>query len=199
MERSWRSARPRARILPAATLAIRDEARALLADAGSRAADLVAEAGHVADEIRSRAHEAGRDEGLAYAQRLLVEIQQTRLRALEGGELRRTAAELALEMARRLLGATWAGEPGLWARAVVDAAVPLRRARAISLRVSPSSATAVRAQLSADLASGTVELVEDPVVDDAGCIAVSDCGKVDGRLSTMLAAFRGPLGLEEEA
>jgi len=199
VERSWRSARPRARILRAATLIARDEARALLAEAGSRAADLVAGAEHAAEEIRGRAREAGRDEGLAYAQRLLVEIQRSRLRALEAGELRRTAAELALEMARRLLGATWAGEPGLWARAVLDAAVPLRRARAISLRVSPSSAPAVRVHLSTELASGTVDLVEDPEVDDAGCVAVADCGKVDGRLSTMLAAFRGPLGLEEGA
>ena len=199
MERPWGSARLRARILPAANFVARDEARALLAEAGSRAAELVAEAEHSADEIRSRAREAGWDEGLAYAQRLLVEIQQARARALEAGELRRTAAELALEMARRLLGASWAGEPGLWARAVLDAAAPLRRTRSISLRVSPSSAPSVRAELSAELASGAVQLVEDPEVADAGCVAVAECGKVDGRLSTMLAAFRGPLGLEEGA
>ena len=197
MERPWRSIRPRARILPAGTLAARDEARALLAEAGSRAVELVAEAERASEEIRRAAQEAGRDEGLAYAQRLLVEIQQTRLRALEGGELRRTAAELGLEIARRVLGASWAKEPGAWARAVIEAAAPLRRARGISLRISPSSARGVRRQLSAELASGVVEVVEDPAVDEAGCVAVSDCGRVDGRLSTMLAAFRGPLGLDD--
>ena len=36
-----------------------------------------------------------------------------------------------------------------------------------------------------------------PGTDEAGCVAVSPCGRVDGRLSTMLASFRGPLGLEE--
>ena len=197
MERPWRSALPRARVLPPATLAARDEARVLLAEARSHAAELIADAERAAEEIRSRAEEAGRDEGLAYAQRLLVEIQQARLRALEAGELRRTAAELALEMTRRLLGSAWALEPGHWAMAVVEAAVPLRRTRAISLRVSPSSAAAVRAQLPAELASGTVNLVEDPAIDEAGCVAVSDCGRVDGRLSKMIAAFRGPLGLED--
>ena len=48
-----------------------------------------------------------------------------------------------------------------------------------------------------ELASGAVEIVEDSTVDEAGCIAASSCGRVDGRLSTMLASFRGPLGLEE--
>jgi flagellar biosynthesis/type III secretory pathway protein FliH len=197
VERPWTSARSRARILPAATLAARDEARELVSAAESRAADLVAEAGQAAEEIRSAARDAGRDEGLAYAQRLLVEIQQARLRSLEAGELRRTAAELALEMTRRVLGESWSTEPGTWARAVLEAAAPLRRARAISLRVSPSSAPAVRAQLSPELASGTVELIEDPAIDQPGCIAVSDCGRVDGLLATMLAAFRGPLGVED--
>jgi flagellar biosynthesis/type III secretory pathway protein FliH len=58
---------------------------------------------------------------------------------------------------------------------------------------------AVRQALLAEIASGAVELVEDSTLDEAGCVAVSSCGRVDGRLSTMLASFRGPLGLEEPA
>ena len=67
----------------------------------------------------------------------------------------------------------------------------------LSLRVPPASVASVRLALAAQLASGAVEIVEDSTLDEAGCVAVSSCGRVDGRLSTMLASFRGPLGLEE--
>jgi len=175
----------------------RDEARRLLAAAEARAAELVEHAEHTAEAIRSAARDAGRDEGLAYAQRLLVEIQQVRLRTLEGDALRRSVSELALAVTRRVLGEAWEAEPSAWARAVLAAAEPLRRAAALSLRVAPAGAEGVRRALAAQVASGTVEIVEDSTLDEAGCIAVSSCGRVDGRLSTMLASFRGPLGLEE--
>ncbi|HEY3585963.1 MAG TPA: hypothetical protein VGK85_02370, partial [Myxococcaceae bacterium] len=80
METPWTSNRPRARILPAPVVDARDEAGRLLEAAQARAAEVVEEAEHAAEAIRSAARDAGRDEGLAYAQRLLVEIQQTRLR-----------------------------------------------------------------------------------------------------------------------
>lgn len=176
----------------------RDRARELLDVAEARAAERVAEAEHQAEDIRNAAREAGRDEGLAYAQRLLIEIQQQRLRSLEGGALARVATELALEMTRRVLGDAWTTDPGAWARALLVAAAPLRRAEAIRLHVAPASGPAVRAALSAEADAGTVDVVADAAMTEAGCLAVSGCGKVDGRLSTMLAAFRGPLGLEEE-
>ncbi len=198
METPWTSNRPRARILPAPVLDARDEARRLLEAAQTRAAELVGEAEQAAEAIRSAARDAGRDEGLAYAQRLLVEIQQTRLRTLEGDALRRSVSELALAMTRRVLGEAWEADPSAWARAVLAAAEPLRRAAALSLRVAPESAEAVRRALAAQVASGSVEVVEDTTLDEAGCVAVSSCGRADGRLSTMLASFRGPLGLEEQ-
>jgi flagellar biosynthesis/type III secretory pathway protein FliH len=126
-----------------------------------------------------------------------VEIQQARLRTLEGEALRRNVSELALAVTRQVLGEAWEAEPSTWARAVFTAAEPLRRAAALSLRVSPASATAVRDALAVEIAAGSVGVVEDAAVDEAGCIAVSSCGRVDGRLSTMLASFRGPLGIEE--
>ena len=194
----WTSARQRARILPVPLMEARDRARELLDVAEARAAERVAEAEHQAEDIRNAAREAGRDEGLAYAQRLLIEIQQQRLRSLEGGALARVATELALEMTRRVLGDAWTTDPGAWARALLVAAAPLRRAEAIRLHVAPASGPAVRAALSAEADAGTVDVVADAAMTEAGCLAVSGCGKVDGRLSTMLAAFRGPLGLEEE-
>jgi flagellar biosynthesis/type III secretory pathway protein FliH len=106
-------------------------------------------------------------------------------------------SELALAVARRVLGEAWEADPSAWALAVLSAAEPLRRASALSLRVAPGSAPAVRRELVAQIASGVVEIVEDSTVDQAGCIAVSSCGRVDGRLTTMLASFRGPLGLED--
>ncbi|RPH70661.1 MAG: hypothetical protein EHM78_10515 [Myxococcaceae bacterium] len=199
METRWTSVCPRARILPAPLLAARDDARQLLSAAEARAAELISEAEQAAESVRSEAREAGRDEGLAYAQRLLVEIQQARLRTLEGEALRRNVSELALTVARRVLGDAWEVAPSLWARAVFAAAEPLRRSAALSLRVAPSSAAAVRDGLVAEIASGAVQVVGDPTVDEAGCIAVSSCGRVDGKLSTMLASFRGPLGLEDPA
>ncbi|HUM09351.1 MAG TPA: FliH/SctL family protein [Myxococcaceae bacterium] len=197
METPWTSTRPRARILPAPLLTSGDQARELLRAAETRAAELIAEAEHEGDSIRNAARDAGRDEGLAYAQRLLVEIQQARLRTLEGEALRRSVSELALAMTRRVLGDAWEADPDRWVRAVLEAVAPLRRSAAISLRVAPASAPAIRDRLSAEIARGTVDVVEDPAIREAGCVAVSSCGQVDGRLSTMLASFRGPLGLEE--
>jgi flagellar biosynthesis/type III secretory pathway protein FliH len=197
VETPWTSIRPRARILPAPLLDARDEARRILGAAEARAAELVEEAEHAAESIRSAARDAGRDEGLAYAQRLLVEIQQTRLRTLEGEALRRSVSELALAVTRRVLGDAWEADPSIWARAVLGAAEPLRRAAALSLHVAPASAAAVRDALPAEVSSGRVEVLEDASLDEAGCVAVSSWGRVDGRLSTMLASFRGPLGLEE--
>ncbi|HZJ52537.1 MAG TPA: FliH/SctL family protein [Myxococcaceae bacterium] len=199
METPWTSACPRARILPAPVLAARDDAQQILTAAQARATELVAEAEQAAVSIRSDAREAGRDEGLAYAQRLLVEIQQTRVRTLEGAALRREVSELALAVARRVLGDAWDADPSIWARALLAAAEPLRRSAALSLRVAPASAAAVRNGLAAEIASGAVQVVEDLTVDEAGCVAVSSCGRVDGKLSTMLASFRGPLGLEDPA
>jgi len=199
VETPWTSACPRARILPAPVLSARDEARELLAAAEARAAGLIVEAERAAESIRNEARETGRDEGLAYAQRLLVEIQQARLRTLEGEALRRNVSELALTVARRVLGDSWDVEPSTWARAVMSAAEPLRRDAALTLRVAPASAAAVRDGLATEIASGAVQVLEDPTVDEAGCIAVSPCGRVDGKLSTMLASFRGPLGLEDPA
>ena len=120
MERPWTSSRPRARVLQAPILEARDEARELVLAAEAHATELIAEAEHAAEQIRATARESGRDEGLLYAQRLLVEIQQTRIRTLEGGALRRSVSELALEMTRRLLGGCWSAEPGTWARALLD-------------------------------------------------------------------------------
>jgi flagellar biosynthesis/type III secretory pathway protein FliH len=168
----------------------------VLAAAEAQAAGRLAEAEQQADALRSAAREAGQDEGLAYAQRLMVEMQQQRLRVIDGQPLARTATELALAMTRRVLGEAWTAEPGTWARALLAAAAPLRRSERISLHVSPASGAAVRAALSVEIDAGAVDVVEDCAVDDAGCVAVSGWGKVDGRLSTMLAAFRGPLGLE---
>lgn len=197
METPWTSMRPSARIVPAPVLDAHAQARALVSAAEQRAAELVQEAEHAAESIRRAACEAGRDEGLAYAQRLLVEIQQARLRSLEGEALRRTVGELALAVTRRVLGDAWVADPATWARAVLAAAAPLRRAAALSLRVAPAQAGAVREALAREIAAGAVDVLQDPAVDEAGCIAVSSCGRVDGRLSPMLASFRGPLGLAE--
>ena len=197
MGTSWIAGTGRARILPAPLLSARDRAHEVLAVAEAEAAERVAEAEQQAHDIRSAARDAARDEGLAYAQRLLLEIQGQHLRMLEADTLARTATELALAMVRRVLGEAWATDPGTWACAVLAAAAPLRRAEAISLHVSPPSAPAVRDALRAELAAGKVQVVEDSKIDEAGCLAVSGCGKVDGRLSTMVAAFRGPLGVED--
>src|SRR6186997_1645834 len=143
--------RPAARILSAPVLDAREEARRLVNAAEQRAAELVDHAEHAAESIRSAAREAGRDEGLAYAQRLLVEIQQARLRTLEGEALRRNVSELALAVTRQVLGEAWEAEPSTWTRAVFTAAEPLRREAALSLRVSPASATAVRDALAVEI------------------------------------------------
>ncbi|HEY1905694.1 MAG TPA: FliH/SctL family protein [Myxococcaceae bacterium] len=197
METPWTSSRPRARIVPAPVLDARDDAREILGTAEARAAEIVADAEHAAEAIRTAAREEGRDEGLQYAQRLLVEIQQARLRTLEGEALRRSVSELALAVARRVLGEAWEADPSSWTRAVLAAAEPLRRAAALSVRVAPSSVASVRRALHAEIQAGTVEVVQDSAIDEAGCVAVSSSGRVDGRLTTMLASFRGPLGLEE--
>lgn len=185
--------RNRARILPAVQLEAGDLAREILAAAAARADALVADAERESERIRAAARTAGRQDGLAEAQRVLVEVHRARMRLLGDAELGRTAAELALEMVARVLAESWAAGPGGWARTCAAAAEPLRRSRALRLHVSPASGEAVRAALAAEVAGATIEVIEDGAIDEEGCVAVSECGRVDARLTTILAAFREAL------
>jgi len=188
--RACGTSRTRAQILPAVQLEARDLAREILSAASGRADALLADAERQSEEIRAAARAAGRQDGLAEAQRVLVEVQRARARLLEDVELNRTAADLALEMVSRVLGASWAADPVTWARACAAAAEPLRRSRALRLHVAPASGEAVRLALASEIGAGALAVIEDGTMGEEGCIAVSECGRVDARLSTILTAFR---------
>ena len=105
--------------------------------------------------------------------------------------MRRFAIALGLAIAERILGAPGVTDAEAWGRACAAALEALRPARSLRLRVAPGHGPGVRAALAAMPAEAELDLhvEEDPTVREPGCIAESECGRVDGLLSTQLAAI----------
>jgi type III secretion protein L len=190
----WDVPGPRARVVRAEALDARRERESLLAAAREQADALLREAEAQRDGVREEARAAGRAEGLAAAQEAIVEIQLQRTRLLDAEVTTAAIVEVAMAVARRILGESWSICPERWASACAEALGPLRRTRGLTLRVAPGAAVALRPALEALLdAAGAVldvRLEEDASIEEPGCIAHSEAGRVDGRLSTQLAALR---------
>ena len=114
---------------------------------------------------------------------------------LEALDLAATAAfysrYLGLAVAERILGDRRVTDPEAWGQACAAALEVLRPAHGVRLRVAPGNGPGVRAVLAALPVTAALELTvdEDPTLDEPGCIAESECGRVDGLLSTQLAAI----------
>ena len=157
--------------------AAEEEARNIVADAEAARARAIADAA-----------EDGRREGQARAAATLAAAARERDRLLRGAE--REVVELAVAVARKVLGR----ELGRGGEAVVDlaaaAVAEARSRRDVMLRVSPADAAAVRAAggTFAALSRAPVRIVEDPSIAQGGVIVETEAGRIDARIEAQLEA-----------
>lgn len=156
----------------------------------------------LSETLRTSAREQGYQEGVARAQAevqgQLIEVmsaltaaQQERHRiALEHeGAL----ADLALSIARSVIGAHLDADPQLVARIVRETIHELEPSTALEVRVHPDSVPVVeasRAELERMVqGSGRIDIIADDSVDHGGVVLVSPVGEVDARIETKLSVL----------
>jgi flagellar assembly protein FliH len=175
----------------------RERSREILAAAEAEAERLRAGAIAEVSEARSAAAAAGFAEGRGLAAAILAragEVREAKLAELDGA-----VVEVAIEIARRIVGRELATRPD----AVLDVARRALRAAAgsgdIVLRVATGDLAAVREaddELRGLLERGALSLAEDPTLA-RGEIVVEACrGRIDARIDAQLEAFRKALRAE---
>ncbi len=184
MNRVIKGTGPPARVVPGAVFDARDEAGRIVDEARAEAAS-----------IRDKARAEGREAGLAEASALVALARALRARALDAA--RDDVVELAVDLARRVIGAELALRPEAVADVCAHALRLARRARDVVVRVHPDDLAAVTAArpalLEAAGRSGGVAFQSDPDVGRGGCIVESELGRVDARLEPQLAAIEQAL------
>lgn len=172
-------------------------AREVIAAAEEEAARVRAEASAVALEARRAAADAGHAEGLgraAAALALAAEAREARLAELDGA-----VVDVAIEIARRLVGRELASSP----EAVVDVARRALRAAAgcgdIVLRAAPGDLATLREAdgvLRTLIDRGGLAIEPDPALAPGEVVVEASRGRVDARIGAQLDAFRRALDPE---
>ncbi len=156
----------------------------------------------LAETLRSGAREQGYQEGIARAQAevqsQLLEVMTTltaaqqerhRLAVQHEGAL----ADLALQIARKVIGAHLEADPTLVARIVQHAISELEPSTALEVRINPQDLAAVesaRREVERLVSGGgRIDIIADETVDVGGVVLVSPVGEVDARISTKLSVL----------
>jgi flagellar biosynthesis/type III secretory pathway protein FliH len=156
----------------------------------------------VTEALRSGAQQQGYSEGIARAQAEVHTTVMEAMAALTSAQQERHAlalqhegalADLALRIARKVIGAHLEADPTIVARIVQDTLGELEPTVALEVHVHPEDLTTVEAARS-ELdrlvsGSGSVQIIADNSVDRGGCLLVSPVGDVDARISTKLAVL----------
>lgn len=164
-----------------------EAARRLEEAARASAARIVAAARDEADAIERAAAQRGREDGLAGVTEL-----RARAVAERDGWLAEAESELvalALEVARRVVGAAALSDPEVAVRSAQRVLGAARGRRSLALRVSPRDHAAVLAA-EPQLAGGRgVRIVADPSVAPGGAVLESESGEITACLESQLAAL----------
>jgi flagellar assembly protein FliH len=174
-------------------LATRDEAQRLLDEAAADARAIVEGARSEAEQLLLAARERAREEAHAETARWLASVAVERERLLSSAEAEVVA--LALEVARRVVGVAAERHPEIAVESASRALAAARHRAALSLRVHPADAPAVRAaerRLSSEVGRAVV-LVEDDAVGRGGAVVSSEAGTVVASLEAQLQALRRAL------
>jgi flagellar assembly protein FliH len=156
----------------------------------------------LSETLRSGAREQGYQEGVARAQAevqsqllevmaTLTAAQQERYRLAQQHE--GALADLALQIARKVIGAHLEADPTLVSRIVQHAISELEPSTSLEVRVNPGDLAQVEAsrrELERLVqGGGRVEIVGDDRVDIGGVVLVSPVGEVDARIETKLSVL----------
>ena len=156
----------------------------------------------LAETLRSGARDQGYQEGIARAQAevqsqllevmsALTDAQQERHRLAVQHE--GALADLALQIARKVIGAHLDADPTLVSRIVQHAIAELEPSTSLVVRLNPGDVATVEAsrrELERLVSgSGKIEIVADETVDRGGVVLVSPVGEVDARIETKLAVL----------
>jgi flagellar biosynthesis/type III secretory pathway protein FliH len=160
--------------------------REVVAAAEARAREILANAEAERARVLAQAREEGMREGEARAAAALVGAAGARDRLLR--DAGREVAELALAVARKVLGRELAGAGGVLplAEAALAAA---RGRREVVLRVHPSDAAALRAgegRLAAALGRAPVEVRDDAALAPGAVVVDTEAGRIDAGLEAQL-------------
>lgn len=184
------------RRIPRALIDARVHAASIVAEANEQARAIVEEAHRQAEEIRERARREGEQAGQAEASAWLV--REAARRAAESEKDVAMIADLALEVARTILGREAATGSEVVRDVARRALLRVRRARRIVLRVHPEDVEAARAGcrqwLPAGMEPEVLDVEADPRVDRGGVIVESEIGRLDARLDVQLRALARALG-----
>lgn len=191
--------RPRAAVMSAETFDANQEAKGIVLEARQRAAEIVADAEAARDDVRAKARDEGLQEGKAQATELLARAK------LEHGQMlassTREVLELALKVAEKILGADLERDPAVLAQMCASAVDTLRNAKALVIRVHPTTGAMIRDAESIfhGVLGKTVDITfrDDPEVELKGCIIQTGFGTIDAQLSTQIRMLKNVLLPEE--
>jgi len=172
----------------------RARADALTTAAEQRAAEMLAEAEAEAAELRA----AARAEGEAEAAGLLVDARRQGRAIIDAAEGELT--ELALEIARKVLGRELALDPDAVGAVVARCLAAAGARQRIVARVHPEDLARVEAtlpRLRADAGAALLIAEADPTLARGDCVLETEAGQIDGRLETQLAAIGAALRDED--
>jgi flagellar assembly protein FliH len=172
-----------------------ERAEALVASAEAEA-DAVRRA---AGQVRAAALEEGRAEGLRAGQAEMA-ARLAGLAEAEGRWRSRAEAEaldLAVEMARRIIGRELRCDPTAASAGAVAALRAAGRWRVLRIRLHPEGVATAgdgAPDLAAAIAGGALELVADPALAPGDVVVETEGGRIDGRIDSRLETFRAALG-----
>lgn len=156
----------------------------------------------MSDSMRSGAQQQGYNDGIARAQ---GEVQGQLMEAIAAvtaaqnerhqfaQENQQALADLALKIARKVIGAHLVADPELVARIVESTVADLEPTTSLKVHVNPAEVAIVeqsRAELERMVTGpGTIEIVSDANVDLGGVVLESPVGEVDARIETKLGVL----------
>jgi flagellar assembly protein FliH len=181
-----------------------DEAKSIIAEAGEKIKQMEAESRATLENERKEAEEAGRAEGResgfaegkAEVERLIQRTQIVLQRAQDKRSeiLQETEQEiinLVLLLARKVVKAIIESQRNVIVSNVVQALRKVKGRGNIIIRVNIADLklTTTHTKDFISLVEGvkSVQVVEDPTVDEGGCIIETDFGEIDARISSQLA------------
>jgi type III secretion system HrpE/YscL family protein len=167
------------------------DAKDIVAQARSQAAEIVANAEREKEAIAEESRTHGYSEGLYKWNETLAEAWRARDRYFTGNEAE--LVKLAVTIARKIVGDCSRTDPGALLHTAREAIRAVRNERKIRLRVRATDEAFVRQRI-AELQAVSAETCEIAVVVDdtitlGGCLVESDVGTIDAQFSTQLASL----------